>query len=454
MESFLKRSLEKYFGDRLDFRVRLFNILAMTGMALSIIAGISSILKNESILSTIMILATTVIAYLLMRYASKSGRYQLCYTIAIIAIFIIAMSVLFFAGGGYENALPTYFIFAVIFTVFMLDGIKALVVSSVELLLYVSLCIIAYHYPDSVRPLKTRFDVLLDAIIGFTVVSASIGIALFFHFRLYRRQQHELEKAREEALEAKEILARQNDTLEQLNRMNTEFLGNISHELKTPLTVVSGYAQLSEHLLETAGETKSADIINKMRFISSEAERLALMVGQILDVTRIEEKRMLISTSPCHIDEIIHSTIKTYFPVLNKNKNKLEIHIEDDLPMIQADPLRISHVIINLIANSIRFTSAGIITVSAKDLSGFVEISVCDSGSGIPSAILPHIFERYNVPGGGSGGGRDTGTGLGLYICKHIVEAHGGYIKVKSEAGKGTEVRFTVPVVQKAPAGQ
>jgi signal transduction histidine kinase len=276
-------------------------------------------------------------------------------------------------------------------------------------------------------------------------------MAMLIHFQMYKKQQRELEKAREEALAAKDVLARENDALEQLNRMKSEFLGNISHELKTPLAIVSGYAQLSERLFKTDWEAVNKDdMINKMRFISSEAERLALMVEQILDVTRIEEGRMQINPVTCHTDEIIHSTIQTYFPILNKNENKLEIRIENNLPVIKADPLRISQVIINLIANAIRFTASGVISVSAKNSKSCVEISVTDTGTGIAKEKLPHVFERYNTPnvriqGKETHDGRDTGTGLGLFICKYIIEEHGGEIAIESEPCKGTVVRFTVP---------
>ena len=434
--------LEHYFGDKLDFRVRLFNVLAVAGMALSLCGGMLSILNGEGIFSTIANFSTTVVAFALMHYASASGRYQLCYTITVIVIFVIAFSFLFFSGGGYESAMPSYFIFAVIITVCMLEGKKAVLVSAAELALYITLCTIAYRFPSAVTPLKTRTDVVRDTVLGFTVVSLSLGAAIFLLFRMYNRQRRELE-------EAKEALARQNGALEQISRMKTEFLGNVSHELKTPLTVVSGYAQLSEQMLEKPESVDRAAIIEKMKFISSEAERLALMVGQILDVTRIEEGRISINPVPCHADEIIHSAIITYFPILNKNNNKLEIHIGEGLSMVRADALRISQVIVNLIANAIRFTSAGTITVSAENAGPFVEIGIRDTGTGISPAMLPHIFERYTMHQ--SGGGRDTGTGLGLFICKHIIEEHGGEIKVESEQGKGTVIRFTVPATGNEP---
>lgn len=248
-----------------------------------------------------------------------------------------------------------------------------------------------------------------------------------------------------EAKEAEQRVTAEKESLENLNRMKTEFLGNISHELKTPLVVVSGYAQTTLQFVECSGEIDCEEVSRRMKLISSEAERLSLLVGQILDVTRIEEGRMKMDKSLCHVDEIIYTTIETYYPILNKNDNRLEIHIEDVLPMINVDPMRISRVIVNLISNAIRFTVKGTIIVAAEKKYSHIVISVTDTGVGISPEKIPFIFERYNNRQK-SGEGRDTGTGLGLYICKYIIEEHCGKMWVKSEKGRGTKVSFTLPV--------
>ena len=115
------------------------------------------------------------------------------------------------------------------------------------------------------------------------------------------------------------------------------------------------------------------------------------------------------------------------------------------MPDILANPERVSQVIVNLISNAVRFTVNGLITVSAGPEDGFMNISVADTGTGISPELLPFIFDRH-VTKKKSGGGQDIGTGLGLYICKHIVEAHGGRISAVSEEGKGSTFSFTLPI--------
>ncbi len=247
-----------------------------------------------------------------------------------------------------------------------------------------------------------------------------------------------------EVREAEQKLEAEKTALESLNRMKTEFLGNVSHELKTPLTVISGYAQITRQLAAKPDTLDGREVSRRMTLISSEAERLSLMVGQILDVTRMEEGRMVMDPVRCYVDEIIHAAVKTHYPILNKNRNRLDIRIESGLPAIYADPVRISQVIVNLISNAVRFTMDGVITISAKKKDDKILVCVSDTGDGINAKQLLNLFQRYSKKEEPNGS-QDTGTGLGLYICKHIVEQHGGKIWIESKEGIGTSVFFTLP---------
>ncbi len=247
-----------------------------------------------------------------------------------------------------------------------------------------------------------------------------------------------------ETNEAKQKLLTEKTTLEELNHLKTEFLGNASHELKTPLTVISGYAQTVKQLSEKSESPISSEVSRRMTLISSEAERLSLMVSQMLDVTQMDEGRMVMEPKYCYAEEIIHSAVSTYYPILNKNRNRLNICIENDLPPVYADSARLSQVIVNLISNAVRFTEDGVISVSAKRKENELLICISDTGCGIAAERLPQIFERY-IKKRKSGDNQDTGTGLGLYICKYIVAQHGGIIWIESEVGHGTSVFFTLP---------
>ena len=230
----------------------------------------------------------------------------------------------------------------------------------------------------------------------------------------------------------------EHDMLVQVNAMKTTFLSDASHELKTPLAAMSGYAQDAELDLMQGGDR--ATVQNKLRRISSEANRMALMVTQILDATRIEEGRMVLEKAPCDLDSLVRKTVETYFAVLNKNNNRLILRIPIDLPKVNADSTRLQRVFVNLISNALKHTKDGTVLIKAEADDKTVTVTVKDTGCGISPEDLPHIWERYY-----KGKHAETGTGLGLFICKFIVESHGGTIGVESEAGKGTAFTFTLP---------
>ena len=231
----------------------------------------------------------------------------------------------------------------------------------------------------------------------------------------------------------------EHDMLVQVNEMKTAFLSDASHELKTPLAAMSGYAQNAEMDLANGGNP--ALVQEKLKRISSESNRMALMVTQILDATRIEEGRMVLELAPCDIESLVRETIETYFAVLNKNNNRLALRIPLELPKVEADSSRLQRVFVNLISNALKHTKNGTILVKAEEEESFVKVTVKDTGSGISEEDMPHIWERYY-----KGKHSETGTGLGLFICKFIIESHGGKIWAESEVGKGTAFMFTLPI--------
>lgn len=233
----------------------------------------------------------------------------------------------------------------------------------------------------------------------------------------------------------------EHDLLVKVNEMKTTFLSDTSHELKTPLAAMSGYAQNAE--MELMSGANKAFIQEKLKRISSEANRMALMVTQILDATRIEEGRMILELAPCDLDKLVREIVETYFSVLNKNNNRLAIRIPIELPKVEADSTRLQRVFVNLVSNALKHTHNGTILIKAEEDKDMVKVTVKDTGNGISEKELPHIWERYY-----KGKQSETGTGLGLFICKFIIESHGGKIWAESEVGKGTSFMFTLPLAK------
>jgi len=238
------------------------------------------------------------------------------------------------------------------------------------------------------------------------------------------------------AAENERRLALENASLEKLNIMKTKTLGNISHELKTPLTVISNMTQLA------ARHTSDDYVKRKMEAVIAEINHIKEKAGKVLKMAKLEEDATQWDFQPVDLRDLISATVSAYFHVLDEHNNTMTVEIQEDLPLVKADPAHLPGVIVNLLDNAVRFTRNGKITVKALRGGNRVTVAVEDTGCGMSHDITERIFERF------FSGEKSTGTGLGLYICKKTVEAHGGDICVKSEQGNGTAVSFNLHVYE------
>jgi len=229
------------------------------------------------------------------------------------------------------------------------------------------------------------------------------------------------------------------EELKKADKVKTEFLSTASHELRTPLTTLLGYSEL---LLTRSLDEKTKEEF--LAFIHEESIHLARLVNDLLDISRIEAKGELeIERSHVQLLEIIQKNI--HFFMHSTDTHRFITKFEKNIPHVWIDPEKISQVIKNLLDNAIKYSKGGDITCCVYKKDGCVWVSIEDQGIGIPKEDLPYIFDKFY-----RGSRLDVvnmrGTGLGLSISKHIVEAHGGEIKVESEVGKGTKVVFNIPI--------
>jgi NtrC-family two-component system sensor histidine kinase KinB len=227
--------------------------------------------------------------------------------------------------------------------------------------------------------------------------------------------------------------------LRELDRLKSEFIATASHELRTPLTSV----QMGVHLLlegATGGlNDKQMEVLSACR---EDCGRLDKLMRDLLDLSRIEAGDSKPILQPLKTYDFITAAISELRPQVESKGLAFKVDAAFDLPAVNIDRSQIERVLVNLVVNAIRSTKQGEIKISAQPRGDYVAVSVSDSGSGIPSEYLPHIFEKFvQVPGSANGGG----AGLGLAISKLIVEAHGGQISVQSEPGKGSTFTFTLP---------
>ena len=230
--------------------------------------------------------------------------------------------------------------------------------------------------------------------------------------------------------------------LRRLERVRRDFVANVSHEFKTPLTAIQGFA---ETLLGGALE----DTANRERFITiirDHSVRLARLTNDLLELTQIEAGKMDLDLRPMNICDLVGSCIETVHFQAEKKLHAVELQCPPDLPPVLADAGRIREVLLNLLENAVQYTPpGGHIDVSAAQRDSKIVVTVADDGIGIPRAEQERIFERfYRVDTARS---REAGgTGLGLSIARHIVESHGGRIWLQSDVGEGSKFHFSIPI--------
>lgn len=321
--------------------------------------------------------------------------------------------------------MPAFFVFAIIFTVLMLEKWRALIVSLLEIVLYMGLCLVAYHFPDSVTPFATEKDRLADVLLAFVSVSIVCGIVLYFHLKEYNQQQI--------------LLKEQNQRLRSLDNAKSTFLTTVAHEIKNPLNSISLHARDTSELLEE--EPLDFSLMQQnLRTIEQSVMRIDRIVLDLMDTVSIEQGRLALSLVPSDLGTLLHSVEKDFSSHPSSGNNQLVLTIQPDLPEISADPERLIQVVTNLISNAERHTRNGIITISLSGGPRWQTICVSDTGSGMSEEMRKNALKGY------VSADKDYWRhGIGLYVCHQIITAHGGKIWIESKEGKGTRVFFSLP---------
>lgn len=242
----------------------------------------------------------------------------------------------------------------------------------------------------------------------------------------------------------------------EIDRMKTDFISTVSHELRTPLTSVVGFAKiihkkLTEKVMPafTEGDKKTRKALEQVgdniQIIISEGERLTALINDVLDIAKMEAGKIEWHFLPVAVRELVERAAVATSSLRDAAGLQLNLEIAPDLPEVEADKDRLLQVLINLISNAVKFTPAGRITLKAFSTPGQIIFSVIDTGVGIAPDDQEKVFEKFKQVGD-TMTDKPKGTGLGLPICKQIVEHHGGRIWVESDLGKGSNFSFAIPL--------
>ncbi len=362
---------------------------------------------------------------------------------------LLALTVLLHFTGGIENPLIFYFVFHITIASILLPYVAAYSLATLAVLLLCSL--IGLEYLDVIPHIHLGGFVPLDlyrqetyilaVIFTFvTVLYISTYVATSIAGEL-RKRQREVASLRNQCVIDSRVLEETNRKLVELDRLRTYFMGMVSHDLKAPLVAIESYLQVI--LGGFAGEINE----EQREMLDRSSHRiggLLNLISDLLDVSRIEAGQIAKEFKTICLSEVVEGSLEDVQAMAREKEMELRMELPEKLPTIHAAPHRLRQVLNNLLANAVKFTPAkGLITLSVEDRGDRLQVEVMDTGVGIPSEDLPHIFDEFFR-------GRDVeraGAGLGLSIAKRIVEAHGGEIWVESPCtpdGKGSRFAFTL----------
>ena len=253
------------------------------------------------------------------------------------------------------------------------------------------------------------------------------------------------------------LLIRDITRAKELDQLKTDFISTVSHELRTPMTSVVGFAKIIRKKLDQAvfpalelsgAERRAADQIQEnMDIIVSEAERLTDLINDVLDIAKMEAGKVQWRDQVVSIADVIRQSLDSTRGLWASKEIEVVVEVEEDLPPVRGDRGRLVQVMVNLISNAVKFTEESPVVCRAHSDGGSLLISVEDRGTGIPVDSLDDIFDKFKQVGD-TLTAKPTGTGLGLPICRQIVEHHGGNIWVESEVGQGSIFYFNLPVAR------
>ncbi|MFW5804546.1 MAG: ATP-binding protein [bacterium] len=252
-------------------------------------------------------------------------------------------------------------------------------------------------------------------------------------------------KLKKEVKKATRNLEKANKDLKRVNQEKNEFISIISHQLRAPLTATKGYVSM---LMDGSFGKIKPQAKEALERVFKSNERLIGMVNELLNVSRIESGRMEFNFEEVDLQDIVKDVVEEMEEKAQEKELKLEYKHKDDLPKIKGDPNKLNEIIMNLIENAIKYTSQGKVVVNITKTNGNLKFKVKDNGLGIKQDDLDNLFQKFYRGTGKAS--KMKGTGLGLYVAKKVVNAHGGKIWAESKGeGHGSVFYFTIPCIKK-----
>ena len=436
-------------SDDLDIRHKLQNILitiSMAGCAASVVISFATQMSLAGNLASLLGLLTLSLAFYLSVIRKKK---EAAYYLITIAVNLVLFPLMYMLNGGVYSGMPLWLAFGLVFPWFAMDGARCCVMFALDLIAALGCLAVQMFFPELI--LLPEGDLtkmaVLDVAQVMVTVPVMIGLTVKYQSVVFKRQQRKMEQQEKKLLEAMR-------TADRANEAKTSFLASMSHEIRTPINAVLG---MDEMILR---ESSDESILSYAANIQSAGHSLLSVINDILDLSKIESGRLELLTAEYSTQQLMNDCYSMMIMRAEKKDLLLEIKNDPQLPAkLAGDEVRLRQVILNLLTNAVKYTSAGEVTMRVDfkhtaENEIMLKISVRDTGMGISQENQQNLFKAFRRLDEMTNR-HIEGTGLGLNITKHLTEMMGGTIAVRSTLGSGSEFTVEIPqrVVSYEPVG-
>ena len=428
MKNFMK---DKVFNEKYSLQERIFRLIILVGFVLSL-TSIAVSIYVENIYETLIPLVTMFAAMLAgIILTFKYNKLYVAAVIAALAINVIAFPMMFFLCGGIESGASVWMVLGIIYLFMMFRGKRLIVFLTATIFIDCITYYAAYRYPELVVPMADQKAIYIDSIFAVMGTGLACGFVILFFIYLYDAERI--------------TVLKQNQELEKASNSKNATFARISHEIRTPINTIVG---LNEMILRENPEGSTAEYAQN---IKSASKMLLSLVNDFLDLSRIESQRMEIYPVPYKTKNMIAELVDMVRISVQDKGLELFVEAAENLPSeLNGDEKRIKQILLNLLANAVKYTNEGSVTLSVNeekisDSEVLLKIAIADTGIGIRKEDIPHLYETFGRVDE-KNNMRVEGTGLGLSIAKQLLDLMDGEITVDSIYTKGTV--FTIELKQ------
>lgn len=437
----MKKFVMKHvFNEVYSLRERIFRLIILVGFVLSLVGIVVSI-GIDNIYETMLPLFSMFVAMLVgVVLTFRYNKLDLAAVLVAVVINGIAFPAMFFLCGAIESGASVWFVLGIFYLFMMFRGKKLVIFLALSVAVDIATYGMAYYHPELVVPMISRESVFVDSLFAVLATGLAGGFIILFFMYLY-----DAERA---------VVLKQNKELEEASDSKNASFARMSHEIRTPINTIVG---LNEMILRGNPTGSTAEYAQN---IKSASKMLLSLVNDILDLSRIENQRMEIYPAPYKTKTMFQELVDMVRVSVQEKGLELFVEMDENMPTeLVGDEKRIKQILINILANAVKYTNEGSVTLTASAVKtaedqALLKVSVADTGIGIRKEDIPHLYETFSRVDE-KNNLRVEGTGLGLSIAKQLLDLMDGEITVDSIYTKGTvfTIELQQQVVDETPIG-